>query len=124
MVGGELVFVLEGGCAGFWPSQDKGTTIEDRRRKRVTGLIKDHNPRGIALLNERIEMFLFFMNILRKKIYLFCNHFFVNISCTFNIDPDLRSQPIGSDGGTLVIIKICTWAPDKNPLINNYSIFV
>jgi hypothetical protein len=44
IVGRELAFVLEGGSAAFWPSQDKGTTIEDRRRKRVMAFISDHNP--------------------------------------------------------------------------------
>src|SRR4030042_521044 len=98
MVGSELAFVLEGGSAGFWPSQDKGATIQDSRRKRVTASVSDHNPRGAGLLNEGIEMFLFSMNILRKKIYLFCNHFFVSLMpCAFKIDPDLCSQPICSN---------------------------
>jgi hypothetical protein len=126
IVGSELAFVLEGGDTGFSPSQDKGTTIEDRRRKRVMAfLISDHNPSGSALLNERIEMFLFFMNILREKIYLLCNHFFVGIMPhAFDIDPDFSSQPICSNGGPFLIIKKCIGAPEKSPLINNHKIFI
>jgi hypothetical protein len=121
MVGGELVFVLEEGDTGFSRSQDKRTTIEDsRRRKRVMGLIRDHNPQGSASLNERIEMFLFFMNILRKKIDLFCNHFLVSLMpCPFKIDPDLCSQPICSNAGPFLIIENCIRAKEKSSLINN-----
>jgi hypothetical protein len=79
IVGSELAFVLEGGSAAFCRSQDRGTTIEHSRRKKVMALISDHNPRGSALLNKRIEMFLFFINILGKKVDLFRNRSFLGI---------------------------------------------
>jgi hypothetical protein len=77
IVGSELAFVLEGDSAAFCLSQDRGTTIEYRSKKKVMALINDHNPRGFALLNERIEMFLFFMNILWKKVDFFRNRSFL-----------------------------------------------
>ena len=54
--------------------------------------MNDHNPSDSVLLNEWIEMFLFFMNIFWKKVDFFRNRsFFDIVPHAFDIDPGLGS---------------------------------
>jgi hypothetical protein len=72
IVGSELAFVLEGGSAVFCLSQDMEMTKGYRKRKTVRMLTHDPNPwHPLLLLNKGIKVFLFLINIFRKKIDLF-----------------------------------------------------
>ena len=72
VVGSELAFVLEGGSAAFCRSQDMEMTKGNRKTKTVRILTHDPKPwHPILLLNKGVEVFLFVINIFRKKINLF-----------------------------------------------------
>jgi hypothetical protein len=90
ITGGELVFDLDSISLCFL--QDKFTTKQMRRRKRVMALKNDHNPSCPVLLNEWIKMFLFRINIFGKKVDFLCNDSFFNIlPHAFYIDPSFGS---------------------------------
>jgi hypothetical protein len=91
MVGRELAFVLEETSAPFCRSQDREQPIEHSRKKKVMALISDHNLRGSALLlNERIEMLLFFMDILWKEVDFLRNCSFLVLQ-GLDVNPGLSS---------------------------------
>jgi len=71
IVGSELAFVLEGGSAAFCRSQDMEMTKGNRKTRTVRSFIRDPSPwHPILLLNKGVEVFLFVINIFRKKIDL------------------------------------------------------
>ena len=99
MVGGELVFVLEGDSAAFCLSQDISVTKRHRKkRKRARILHHDPNPWHTILLIEKwVKVFLFLINIFGKKVDLFSHLFLTLIFGPFDEYPRFCFQVILRD---------------------------
>ena len=120
MIGGELVFALEGGSTTFWLSQDVRMKKGHRKRKTARILTRDRNPwHSMLLLNKRVKALLFLINIFRKNIDLSSQLFLTFIFSSFDKYPRFRFQVFLGNWRSLFIVDDGILIERKRPFIHD-----